>query len=141
VSKLDKFFYDFSGMENKNLDELTIYNLKLGMKKEKFPEKLIEDTLDEFNKIINELGEQEFREWLVNLHFQIPEPFKNELRAEEIYNNYENWVEREIVNLESETNLSWEKQSEDIANVNIKARKTQLALRHRISEVVLDLLN
>src|SRR5699024_3114987 len=115
--------------------------LKLGMKKEKFPEKLIEDTLDEFNKIINELGEQEFREWLVNLHFQIPEPFKNELRAEEIYNNYENWVEREIVNLESETNLSWEKQSEDIANVNIKARKTQLALRHRISEVVLDLLN
>ncbi|TFJ92660.1 hypothetical protein [Lentibacillus salicampi] len=141
MSKLNKFFYDYLGMENKNLDELTIYNLGLGMKKEKFPEKLIADILGEFNKIINELGEKKFQEWLFNLHFQIPDPFKNELRAEDIYNNYENWIEREIVNLENETNLSWEKQSEDIANVNMKIRKTQLVLRHRISEVVLDLLN
>lgn len=141
VSKLNKFFNDFLGMENKNLDGITLYNLEQKMKYEKFPEKLIEELLVEFNKIINEQGERGFQKWLANLHYQVPNPFRSELKAEKIYKNYRNWIEDEVVNLENETKLSWEEQTEDIEDLNIKARKAQLVLRHRISEMILELLN
>ncbi|MEK5522070.1 hypothetical protein B5V89_19350 [Heyndrickxia sporothermodurans] len=141
MSKLNKFYYDFLGMENKNLDEITLYNLEQKMRYEKFPEGLVEEILVEFNKIIVDQGERGFKKWLVNLHYQVPEPFKSELKVEKIYEDYKNWIENEVVNLENETKLSWEEQTEDIRELNIKARKVQLVLRHRISDVVLELLN
>jgi hypothetical protein len=141
VNKLNKFFNDFLGMENENLDGITLHNLEQKMKHERFPEKLIEELLVEFNKIINKQGEKEFKKQLVNLHYQLPELFRSELKAEKVYKDYRNWIEDEMVNLENETKLSWEEQTEDIEHSNIKAKKAQLVLRHRISEVVLELLN
>lgn len=138
----DKFLYGFLGMKNKNhLNKLTLINLEQEMENEKFPKELIKEILANFNKIINEKGDNKFKEWIFNLNCQIPEPFKNELKAKFFYNKYKDWIEYEIVKLESETALSWQKQSDDIEKVNIKSRKTQLVLRHRISDVVLNVLD
>ncbi|GIP64823.1 hypothetical protein J32TS6_33780 [Virgibacillus pantothenticus] len=141
MSKLDNFFYSFLGIESNNLAGITLHHLEQKMKDEKFPEKLIEEILLEFNQIINQQGEKGFQKWLTNLHYQVPDPFSSELKAANIYSNYRNWIEDEIVKLERETELTWEEQTKDIESFNIKARKAQLVLRHRISEIVLDLLN
>jgi len=133
VSLLDWFFYEFLGMKIKNYDVFTINNLNLNMRKANFPEKLTEEILAQFNEMKNKMGEQQFRERFANLHFQIPDPYKNEVIVNEVYDNYGDWIERELVLLEKEINLSWEEQVADIANVNIHVRKTQLVLRHRIS--------
>ncbi|KAA0564638.1 hypothetical protein F0342_10850 [Bacillus sp. CH30_1T] len=58
MRKLNKFFYDFLGMENKDLDGLTLHNIEEKMKDEKFPERLIQQILMEFNKMIREKGEK-----------------------------------------------------------------------------------
>ncbi|MCC2250461.1 hypothetical protein JUJ52_10860 [Virgibacillus sp. AGTR] len=71
-------------------------------------------------------------EYLLDLTFDIDK--------EKMYRYYRKWIEDEVVKLENETKLSWEEQTEDIEDLNIKARKTQLVLRHR-SDVVLELLN
>ncbi|WP_051388453.1 hypothetical protein [Virgibacillus salarius] len=141
MNKLNKFFYGFLGVENKKLDGITLYTLEQKMIDKKFPENLIEELLVEFNKIINERGERGFQKCLVNLNYQVPEPYKSELNAEKMYGYYRKWIEDEVVKLENETKLSWEEQTEDIEDLNIEARKTQLVLRHRISDVVLELLN
>ncbi|RHW34041.1 hypothetical protein D1B33_14675 [Lysinibacillus yapensis] len=141
MSKLNKFFNDFLSIKNNNLDEITVSNLEQKMKHEKFPKKLIEELLFEFNKMINEQGEIEFQKQLASLHYQVPNLFRSELKAEKIYKDYRNWIEDEVVKLENETKLSWEEQTEDIEDLNITARKAQLVLRQRITEVVLDLLN
>lgn len=141
MSKLNKFFYDFLGMENKKLDEITLSNLEGKMEEKNFPKKLIEELLVEFNKVINERGESGFQEWIDKLHYQVPDPFGSESKAEEIYKDYGRWVEKEVIDLERETELSWEKQTEDIKGLDMKARKAQLVLRHRISDIVLELLS
>lgn len=141
MSKLNKFFNNLLNSKNKNLTKITVSNLEQKMKAEKFPEKLIEELLIEFNKMINEQGEVEFQKQFTNLHYQVPDLFRSELKAEKIYKDYQNWIEDEVVKLENETNLSWEEQTEDIEELIIPARKAQLVLRHRITEVVLDLLN
>lgn len=138
----DTFFYRFLGMENKNhVNKLTLANLEQEMENEEFPKVLIKEIVAHFNMMINEKGDEKFKHWIFNLHFQILEPFKNELKAENIYNKYEDWIEREIVKLENETDLSWQEQSADLEKVNLKARKAQLVLRHRMTEVVLNVLD
>jgi hypothetical protein len=46
-----------------------------------------------------------------------------------------------VKELEKETGLSWEIQTEDLRDVNEKARKVQLVIRDRLSNIALDLLN
>ena len=90
---LNKFFKVFLCSEHKNLDRITPYNLEQKMKHEKFPEKLIEELLVEFNKIINEQGERGFQKWLADLHYQVPNLLGIKLKAEKIYKDYKNWNE------------------------------------------------
>lgn len=142
----DAILYDILGVENKKLTKqlvatLTLNNLEKEMNRTTFPKGLIKEMRTHFTNIIDEEGENEFSKRMYNLHFQIPEPYEAEDLAEHVYNRYGNWIEREIVNLENETALPWQEQSADLENVSTAARKVQLVLRHRISDVVLNILD
>ncbi|SHH80555.1 hypothetical protein [Virgibacillus chiguensis] len=89
--------------------------------------------------IFDEYGKSVFQTWIANLNYQVPEPFRKEEKAEQIYESFTEWMEDEVIKLENETGLPWEEQAEDLANLSIKARKAQLVLRHRISDIVLEL--
>lgn len=141
----DAILYDVLGMKNREkkkklLALLNLNNLKKEMNNAKFPKKLIVEIIADFNIVKEERGESEFREWIYNLHYQIPELYQNDEIAKNMYTNYGDWIEREITKLEHETELSWQEQSTDFKHVSIKARKAQLVLRHRISDVVLNVL-
>lgn len=142
----DTILNDVLGMKNRNkktklLAMLNLTNLKSEMNRVKFPAGLIEEILDDFKIVKNERGESGFSEWIFNLNFQIPEPYQSEVKAKNMYTNYGDWIEREIVKLEHETELFWQEQSVDLKHVSIEARKAQLVLRHRISEAVLNILD
>ncbi|NBJ70152.1 MULTISPECIES: hypothetical protein [Clostridia] len=139
MNKLAKYisnmYYD------KKFRGITLESIEQKLNEQMFPDKLIEQLLVEFRFIASESGERVFQKHLVNLHYQVPEPFKKEKKAEQMYEDFSDWIEEEVIKLENETGLPWEEQAEDLTNLNIKARKAQLVLRHRISEVVLELLN
>lgn len=142
----DAILYDVLGMKNKEkknelLAMLNLHNVEMEMNRAKFPKELIEEIIGDFNIIKNERGESGLSEWMYNLHFQIPEPYQNEITAENVYTNYGDWIEREIMKLENETELSWQEQSADLRLVSMEVRKAQLVLRHRISDVVLNVLD
>lgn len=140
----DAIIYDLLGIENKKLKKkllatLNLDNLKKEMKRSEFPQGLVTEMLTHFNHVIDEHGENGFSEWMYNLHYQVPEPYQTISTAENVYTKYEEWVEGEIVKLESETKLSWQEQSADLTHVSIEARKAQLVLRQRISDLVLNI--
>ncbi|WP_197284359.1 hypothetical protein [Bacillus sp. JCM 19041] len=50
-------------------------------------------------------------------------------------------MEEQISRLENELKLSWEEQSEDLKELDEKARKVQLILRQRLTNIVFDLVD
>ncbi len=67
--------------------------------------------------------------------------FKDEITAINIYNKYPQLMEEQISRLENELKLSWEEQSEDLKELDEKARKVQLILRQRLTNIVFDLVD
>ncbi|MBR7553451.1 hypothetical protein KC820_04700 [Allobacillus sp. SKP8-2] len=130
---------DFLWMNNKNLDNISLNNLEKKMNEKGFDDDFIKEIIQAFKQRIDKQGEKQFKNWLVNLHFNCPDEFQNEEKAVQVYDKYCSWIESEVNNLEDETKLSWERQTEDIKELDEKARKTQLVIRHRLSEIVLDL--
>lgn len=135
-----KFIKDMFWMEDKNLERLSLKNLKQQMKENQFDPNFIHELSAAFETRINTQGEAEFKKWLKNLHFKVPEEFEGEKEALQVYEKYQSWIDEEVTKLEDETGLPWERQTEDIQHLNHKARKAQLVIRHRLSEIVLELL-
>ncbi|WP_044641359.1 hypothetical protein [Risungbinella massiliensis] len=136
---MKRFIKRYLGMANQNLDNITLPNLEQKMRQEQFDENVIQEILTLFQKRIDTDGQAEFQTWLCNLHYRLPEEFQNEIVATQIYDKCLNWIEQEVKKLKNETKLTWEEQTEDIQSLSFKARKAQLVIRHRLSEVVFDL--
>lgn len=135
------FVKNFLGGKRNHLRKITLDNIEQMMIQHEFDKGFIEEILAVFEKRIAMHGEKEFQNWFHNLCFKIPEEFQNEKESVGIYRKYSSWMEREVRKLESETGLSWEEQTADIMYFNAKARKAQLVIRHRLSEIALDLLD
>ncbi|WP_249872178.1 hypothetical protein [Oceanobacillus saliphilus] len=127
--------------KDRSLDNFTLENIQNKMLETGWNEDFTYEIVTIFRERIRKYGEKAFQEWFKELHYQVPEEFDNELLGIEIYDNYATWIEHEVASLEKETNLSWEKQTEDIRKRNDKVRKVQLVIRHRLSEVSLELLS
>jgi len=140
MSTLKSIFKKISGLE-KQLNKINLEILEQKMVEEKFDENLKQELLLLFRKRIEERGEKEFQTYLYNLHFRVPEEIRNERESTLLYEKSSLWIEEEVKKLEKEIGLSFEEQTKDIENLNIKARKTQLVIRHRLYEIVLDMLD
>ncbi|GIN23010.1 MAG TPA: hypothetical protein DEO65_14680 [Bacillus bacterium] len=125
----------------RNLSMITLGNLEKVMVQYGFDGGLIKEILEAFQKRMREEGEENFQVWYSNLDYTTPEEFQNEEKAMKMYERYSPWFDQEIFKLEKETGLSWQEQTEDIASSNKKARKSQLVLRHRLSEINWDLMD
>ena len=106
-----------------------------------FNNEFAEEIMIILEKKFNKYGEKQFQEWFSGLHYRIPEELKDELLAIKIYEKHSLLIEEQIKELEKETKLSWEIQTEELKNINEKARKVQLVIRDRLSGIALDLLN
>ncbi|WP_456274581.1 hypothetical protein [Bacillus sp. AK031] len=127
-------------LNRKNLNSLTLSNLEQQMKKEKFSEEITSALLEVLNARLVKYGEAGFQEWLYNLNYKIPEEIMDEKLALNIYLENKSWMEEELVKLENETGLSWEVQAEDLQSTDMRVVKTQLVIRHRLSEIIMELL-
>jgi len=140
-NSIKKIVKEILWMDTKDLNNLTLPKLEQKMKEEHFDNNLISELMTVLKQKRMETSEKEFQEWLYNLNFKCPEVFQEEGFAKKIYEKYQYWIEEEIVKLEKETKTSWEMQSEDLKEFDIKARKVQLVIRHRLTEIVLELIN
>ncbi|MGM8364238.1 hypothetical protein ACLIBG_02030 [Virgibacillus sp. W0181] len=123
------------------LDKITIEKIEKGMEADGFSENVKKELLSLFEERIRQQGLGEFKMYIYNLHFMVPQEIEDEKTATKLYENNEAWFEKEISNLENELQLSYEKQSEDLEPMNVKARKAQLVIRHRFSSIILDILS
>lgn len=119
----------------------TLANLEKMLIAYEFPPGLRSEILDDFQKRMDKDGTRQFNIWYGNLHYSTPEEYQDEMRAEKIYDSYPSWIEKEVDILEKETGLPWEEQTNDIPSSSEKARKVKLVIRHRLSEIQLDLLD
>ncbi|RST72477.1 hypothetical protein D4T97_015555 [Siminovitchia acidinfaciens] len=127
-------------LRKRDLSMITLYNIEKVMTQYGLDSGLAQEILDVFQKRIERSGENEFQAWYSNLNYRTPEDFQNEEEAAKLYESYSSWFEQEVSKLEKETGLPWQEQTEDIATLNEKARKSQLVLRHRLSEINWDLM-
>lgn len=137
---LMKMIKEILWMNTTDLSNLTLSTIKKKMHEENFNRNFVNDLIDVLSKRENKLGKKEFRYWLYTLDFICPEEFQNESYAEEVYHQYHSWIENEVNKLENETKLSWEEQTADIKELSIEARKAQLVIRHRLTEIIMDLV-
>lgn len=128
-------FKDRNSLENINLNNIQDKLYEIGFNKE-----FAEEIMIILEKRFNKYGEKEFQEWFNGLHYRVPEELKDELLAIKIYEKHSLLIEEQVKELEKETKLSWEIQTEDLMNINEKARKVQLVIRDRLSGIALDLL-
>lgn len=135
---MGKKFFSF---ESKNLSHITLAMIQSKLTELNVDNGFSEEVVTVFKIRIKEQGEKAFRKWFSELHYQVPDEFSDESVAIKMYDNYSIWIEDEISKLEKETKLTWEKQTEDIKRLDDKARKAQLVIRHRLSDIALDLMN
>jgi hypothetical protein len=138
---MSRLFKKIFGLKKNKLENLTVENIEKKLIELGFNKELADEITVTLNKGKNEYGEAKFKEWLNELNYRVPEDFQDERTAINIYDKYSQWVEDEISRLEDEMKLSWEKQSEDLKELDEKARKVQLILRQRLTEIVLDLMD
>ncbi|HEY4552895.1 MAG TPA: hypothetical protein VIG80_06850 [Bacillaceae bacterium] len=134
MSLFHRFFH------NKDLNKLTLENIEHAMVQNEFDRGLIRELIIVFKKRVNQDGDERFRRWFSELHYQLPKEFESEAAAEQLYNMHSGWIESETKKLERETKLSWEEQTEDIKHLSVRARKAQLVVRHRLTDIYWDLL-
>lgn len=128
-------------LRKKNLSMISLNNIGKIMDQYGFDSGLIHEILEVFQKRMEIYGEGQFQDWYSNLHYTTPKDFQSDEAASKLYERYRRWFDQEVSKLEKETGLSWEEQSEDIASLNEKARKSQLVLRHRLSDIKWDLMD
>ncbi|MGM0847019.1 MAG: hypothetical protein ACQEUT_18840 [Bacillota bacterium] len=126
---------------NDELSNLTLQNIEDQMIHSEFDEDFRKEIMSLLINRHFQYGEEGFQEWLYQLHFQLPAELENEGYSLSIYQRSKNWFETEIKKLQIETGLSWEKQAEDLRTLDHRVRKVQLVTRHRLAEVVLDLMS
>lgn len=129
------------GQKKNKFEYLTLENIKNKLLEMNFNKELANEIMVTLNKRKNECGKVKLKEWLNELNYRVPEDFQDEMTAINIYNKYSQWVEEEISRIENEIKLSWEKQSEDLKELDEKARKVQLILRQRLTDIVLELVD
>ncbi|MDQ0253102.1 putative metal-dependent hydrolase [Evansella vedderi] len=106
-----------------------------------FNKNLMVEIITVLEKRMKRDGINLFQNWFKDLHYTLPDEFKDESVTEKIYENYSHWIEGEVKKLEKETGLTWKVQTEDLNGVNERTRKVQLVIRHRLSDIALDLLD
>ncbi|MFD1020838.1 hypothetical protein [Thalassobacillus hwangdonensis] len=102
-------------------------------------QQVIHEWLHLFRKKASEIGEDGLVDWLHKLNYGTPEPYVNEQCAIDFYHRHEQWVKQTVAKLEQEIGLPWEVQAEDLSELDIRARKAQLVIRQRVTDIVLDL--
>ncbi|MCT8137689.1 hypothetical protein H1D32_07920 [Anaerobacillus sp. CMMVII] len=122
------------------LDSITLENIQNKLCEMGFNQKFVEEIMNTLEERSN-IGNKKFQEWFYKLNYRLPEEFKDEVFAIKLYDNHRLLIEGEVKKLEKEMNLSWEKQAEDLIDSHEKARKVQLVIRHRLSDIALDLLS
>jgi hypothetical protein len=130
------FNFKYKSFVNITLDNIQNKMYEIGFNKE-----FVEEIMIILEKRFNKYGKKEFQEWFIGLHYRIPDEFNDELLAIKIYEKHSLLIEEQIKELEKETKLSWEIQTEELKNKSEKARKVQLVIRDRLSGIALDLLN
>ena len=136
------FLIAFSTSEDKNNkanDHITLDNIQNKMSEMDFTNEFIAEIVTILEEEINTNGIKEFQKWFNELNYKLPNEFKDEALVINIYEIHPLLIEKEIKKLEKETKLSWEKQTEDLIELNDKARKAQLVIRHRLSDIALEL--
>jgi predicted metal-dependent hydrolase len=118
---------------------VTLESVKYLMEKEQFDPKVMNELLMMIEKRIKRDGDEQFQKWFSNLHFSVPDEYMDEAVAKAFYQKHSEWIEDEIKKLEEEVLLSWEEQSEDLIELDDEARKAQLVIRHRLTDIYLDL--
>lgn len=121
------------------LSKITLDKIKKGMDHYNFSKQVQKVLLEMFKERIKHFGEDEFKMYIYNLHFTVPQEIEDETIASKLYDSNQYWFEKEIKKLESELNMSYEEQSEDLEHLNVKARKAQLVIRHRLYTIILDI--
>lgn len=133
-----KKIFDF---KDKSLVNITLDNIQNKMYEVGFNKEFVREVMIVLEKRFNNYGEKEFQEWFKGLHYRIPEEFNDELVTIKIYEEHSHLIEEQVKEIEKETKLSWEIQTEELKIINEKARKVQLVIRDRLSGIALDLLN
>lgn len=128
-------------LKNRIYSKFTLENLERKMKEEGFDKGCIADLMSVFKTRISKYGREEFQKWIYYLDFSVPEEFQDEETAIRFYLKHRQWIESEVMKLEKEIKLSWEIQTEDLENLDDRARKAQLVIRDRLTGIVLDLMD
>lgn len=131
-------FKKLFGFKDRHVN-ITLDNIKNKMYEVGFDKEFVEDIMIILEKRFHENGKEKFQAWFYGLNYKLPEEFHDEIVAIKIYEKHSQLIEEQIKMLEKETKLSWDIQSEDIINMNEKARKVQLVIRDRLSGIALDL--
>ncbi|WP_078427753.1 hypothetical protein [Alkalihalobacterium alkalinitrilicum] len=130
------------GFRDRNLlINITLDNIKNKMYELGFSREFVEEIMIILEKQFNKYGKKEFQEWFYRLNYKLPEEFDDEKVAIKIYEKHSLLIEEQVKRLENETKLSWEIQTEDLQQINERARKVQLVIRDRLSGIALDLLS
>ncbi|WP_062047116.1 hypothetical protein [Bacillus sp. JCM 19034] len=133
-------FKELFGFKDRDLlVNINLENIKKKMYEIGFNKEIVEDIMVVLEKRFRQNSKENFQDWFYGLNYRLPEEFNDEIVAIKIYEKHSQLIEEQIKILENETKLSWEIQSEDIININEKARKVQLVLRDRLSAIALDL--
>ncbi|RHW38910.1 hypothetical protein D1B31_13075 [Neobacillus notoginsengisoli] len=119
--------------------KLTLGKIESTMREMEFEQSALEELMVFLEERLKRSGERAFRKWLKYLHYRVPEGYKDEQIAIAFYERHSLWIECEVIKLEQETKRPWEIQAEDLQELDPRAQKAQLVIRHRLSEVVLEL--
>ncbi|WP_208585949.1 hypothetical protein [Gracilibacillus suaedae] len=130
----------FGFKDRNSLVNISLENIQKAMYEMGYYKEFVEEIITTLEKRVNKYSEEEFQEWFNKLNYRLPDEFSDEIFAIKIYENHSFLIEEEVIKLEKETELPWEKQAEDLKNINEKARKVQLVIRNRLSDIALDLL-
>lgn len=122
-------------------NKITLHNIEKTMNNRGFDVKFIDGLLYSFKKRIEVYGEDHFRRWIYNLNYTLPEEFHNKETCLSVYERTTPWIEEEISSLENETKLSWNEQAADLNAEDERVRKVQLVIRHRLTEIISDILD
>ena len=131
----------FSFKDRHSLHQITLKNIQEKMYKIGFNKQFTEELMVFLQNIFDVYGDKRFQQWFIRWHYRIPEEFKDESLAVKLYEKHSLLIEEHIEALEKGTKSSWEIQTEDLKNIDEKARKSQLVIRNRLWDIALDLLN
>jgi anaerobic ribonucleoside-triphosphate reductase len=131
----------FGSKDRKLLVNITLDNIQNKMYEMDFYKEFVEEIMIILENRFNKYGKKEFQEWFDGLNYRLPEEFNDEKVAIKIYEKHSFFIEEQVKKLEQETKLNWEIQTEDLKNSDEKVRKVQLVIRHRLSDIALDLLS